>query len=105
MRLVVWQNESDSLEACAAGGRAVADSNLRGWAALVPLEPVALSEGLRQSGLPVLEGARGALALGHIAQIWAAARSLADGLEREQSRGLAAELRRLAANVDAGPAP
>src|SRR5216683_7023253 len=71
MRLLELQNESDSLQACAAAGRAVADSNLRGWAALVPLEPVALSEGLRQSGLPVLEGARGALALGSIAQIWA----------------------------------
>ncbi len=104
MRLLELQNESDSLQACAAAGRAVADSNLRGWAALVPLEPVALSEGLRQSGLPVLEGARGALALGSIAQIWAAARSLADGLEREQARALAAELRRRAANVESGPA-
>src|SRR5260370_11515501 len=104
MRVLEWQNESESLQACAAAGGAVADPNLRGWAALVPLEPAALSEGLRQSGLPVLEGARGALALGSIAQIWAAARSLADGLEREQARALAAELRRRVANVESGPA-
>ena len=74
MRLVELQKESDSLQACAAIGRAAADANLRGWAALVPSG--ALVEGLRQSGLVVLEGSRGALALGSIAQIWLAARSL-----------------------------
>ena len=103
MRLLELQNESDSLQACTAAGREVADPNLRGWAALLPLEPAALSEGLRQSGLLVLKGARGALALGSIAQIWAAARSLAEGLEREQARALAAELRNRAASVESGP--
>ncbi len=103
MRLLELQNESDSLQACAAIGRAVADSNLRGWAALVPLEPPALAEGLRHAGLPVLEGSQGALALGSVAQIWSAARSLAEGLEREQSRALAAELRNRAAHIESGP--
>src|SRR5712692_9637838 len=103
MRLLELQNESDSLQACAAIGRAVADSNLRGWAALVPLEPLALAEGLRHAGLPVLKGNQGALALGSVAQIWSAARSLAEGLERETSRALAAELRNRAAHIESAP--
>jgi dihydropteroate synthase len=103
VRLLELQNESDSLQACAAAGRAVADSNLRGWAALVPLDPPALAEGLRHSGLPLLKGEKGALALGSVAQIWNAARSLAEGLEREPARALAAELRDRAAHVEAGP--
>ncbi len=68
------QNESDSLRACAAVGRSVPDANLRGWAALIDAR--ALEEGLRMSGLAVLRGERGALALGSIAQIWNAARSI-----------------------------
>src|SRR5260370_26926856 len=104
MGLVALQTVSAAWEAWPGGAREVAGSNVGGWAALGPLEPVALSEGLRQSGLPVLKGARGAVALGSIEQIWAAARSLADGLEREQARALAAELRRRAANVESGPA-
>jgi len=75
MRLLELQTEADSRQACAAAGREVPDANLRGWAALIP-EGV-LAEGLRQSGLAVLQGTRGALALGSIAQIWLAARSLA----------------------------
>src|SRR5260370_42667093 len=104
MGLVALQTVSAAWEAWPGGAREVAGSNVGGWAALGPLEPVALSEGLRQSGLPVLKGARGAVALGSIEQIWAAARSLADGLEREQARALAAELRKRAANVESGPA-
>ena len=104
MRLIELQNESDSLQACAAAGRSVADGNLRGWAALVtPAEPILL-EGLRQSGLVVLQGSRGALALGSFAQIWLAARSLADALEREPLRDAAKELMRRAANIES-PAP
>jgi dihydropteroate synthase len=104
VRLIELQNESDSAQASAAAGRSVADANLRGWAALVtPAEPILL-EGLRQSGLLVLQGSRGALALGSIAQIWLAARSLADTLERQPLRNAAQDLMRRAANVES-PAP
>src|SRR6266478_6557720 len=98
MRLVELQSEADSRQACAAAGREVPDANLRGWAALIP-EGV-LAEGLRQSGLAVLRGTRGALALGSIAQIWLAARNLADALEREPLREAARELMRRAASVE-----
>src|SRR6266446_386128 len=98
MRLVELQSEADSRQACAAAGREVPDANLRGWAALIP-EGV-LAEGLRQSGLAVLRGTRGALALGSIAQIWLAARNLADVLEREPLREAARELMRRAASVE-----
>ncbi|HYY53129.1 MAG TPA: dihydropteroate synthase [Myxococcales bacterium] len=104
MRLLELQNESDSAQACAAAGRSVADGNLRGWAALLTAADPALVEGLRQSGLAVLQGSRGSLALGSIAQIWLAARSLADALERESLRNAAQNLMRRAANVES-PAP
>src|SRR5207253_8813637 len=96
------EGEERAREAGAGIGRAVAEANLRGWAAL--LAEGALAEGMRQSGLPVLQGARGALVLGSIAQIWLAARSLADALEREPLREEARELMRRAANVET-PAP
>jgi len=99
VRLVELQNESDSLRACAAIGRAVADGNLRGWSALLP-ESFAV-EALRQSGILVLEGTRGTLALGSLAQIWLAARSLADALDREPLRASARDLMRRAAAVEA----
>src|SRR6266850_4201811 len=83
MRLLELQTEADSRQACAAAGREVPDANLRGWAALIPED--ALAEGLRQSGLAVLQGTGGALALGNIAQIWLAARSLADA-DRKSTR-------------------
>jgi dihydropteroate synthase len=102
MRLLELQCEADARQACAAIGREVADANLRGWAAL--LAERVLAEGMRQSGLPVLQGARGALALGSIAQISMVARSLADALEREPLRETARELMHRAANVEM-PAP
>src|SRR2546422_7820102 len=102
MRLLELQCEADARQACAAIGREVADANLRGWAAV--LAESVLAEGMRQSGLPVLQGARGALVLGSIAQIWLAARSLADALEREPLREAARELMLRAANVES-PAP
>ncbi|MFN2547711.1 MAG: dihydropteroate synthase [Myxococcales bacterium] len=100
MRLIELQNESDSLQACAAIGRGVPDTNLRGWGAILLPETLTLAEGLRQSGLTVLQGAKGALALGSIAQIWSAARSIEPALEREQSRNAAQLLMNLAANVE-----
>jgi dihydropteroate synthase len=102
VRLVEIQNEADSLQACAAIGRTVPDANLRGWGALLARGVVA--EGLRHSGLLVLEGSRGALALGSIAQIWLSGRSLADALEREPLREAVGELMRRAAAVET-PAP
>jgi dihydropteroate synthase len=104
VRLLELQNESDSLQACAAAGRSVGDGNLRGWAALLPGAEPALVEGLRQSGLNLLQGSRGALALGSIAEIWLAARSLADALQREPLRNAAQDLMRRAASVES-PAP
>ena len=101
MRLVELQNERDSVEACAAAGRAVVDENLRGWAALIPLEPPVVAEGLRHAGLAVLRGSKGALALGSIAQLWSAARSLADALERKEAKALAEALRDRAAAIEA----
>jgi dihydropteroate synthase len=101
MRLLELQSEADARQACAAIGREVADANLRGWVAL--LSQGVLAEGMRQSGLAVLKGTQGALALGSIAQIWLAARSLADALEREPLREAARELMRRAAEV-ASPA-
>jgi dihydropteroate synthase len=104
MRLMELQNEADSLQACGAVGRAVGDGNLRGWAALVPADLPALAEGFKQSGLPVVTGAKGALALGSIGQLWLASRSLADALERNPGRAAARELMRRAAAVES-PAP
>lgn len=103
MRLLELQNESDSLQACAAVGRTVPDANLRGWAALVPAGALAVTEGLRQSGLTVLRGTTGALALGSLAQIWAAARSLADGLTQEAARLWTRALMERAAQVESPP--
>src|SRR2546425_10303619 len=87
MRLVELQGESDSVAACAGIGRGVRDPNLRGWAALLPPEPRALLEGLRQSGVAVLRGEKGALAVGSLSQLWSAARSLADGRSEERRVG------------------
>ena len=100
-RLLELQRESDSLAACAAAGRQVRDPNLRGWAALLPPRPALLHEGLRQSGIPVLRGDNGALALGSISQLWSAARSLADAAEDGGARALLGELARRAGNVEA----
>jgi dihydropteroate synthase len=104
-RLIELQRESDSLAACAAAGRQVRDPNLRGWAALLPPRPALLQEGLRQSGIPVLRGEKGALALGSISQLWSAARSLADAVEDGGARALATELARRAGNVEAPQQP
>ena len=102
VRLCELQNEADSLQAGVAAGRMVPEPNLRGWAALIPLEPKSVSEGLRQAGLAVLRGARAALALGNLAQLWGAARSLADALEREEAKAICAELQTRAAALDEG---
>jgi dihydropteroate synthase len=104
VRLLELQNEADSVQACASIGRSVRDANLRGWAVLSTSPHLVLLEGLRQSGLLVLQGTQGALALGSIGQIWLAARSLADSLEREPLRDAAREIMRRAANVES-PAP
>jgi dihydropteroate synthase len=103
--LIELQRESDSLAACAAAGRQVRDPNLRGWAALLPPRPALLQEGLLQSGIPVLRGEKGALALGSISQLWSAARSLADAVEDGGARALATELARRAGNVEAPQQP
>lgn len=98
MRLLELQTERDALQACAAAGRTVADGNLRGWAALVPLEVIA--EGMRQGGLAVLRGVKAALAVGTLGHLWSAARSLADSLEGERARAAARLLMERAAQVD-----
>jgi len=105
LRLLQLQDESDSRAACAAAGRSHADPNLRGWVALLPPRPALLHEGLRQSGVPVLRGETGALALGSLSQLWSAARSLADALEDGGARALAADLARRAGHVEAPRPP
>lgn len=100
VRIIELQNEADSLAAGKAAGRLAPEPNLRGWAALLPLEPRTVPEGLRQAGLSVLRGSRAALAVGNVAQLWGAARSLADALERE-GRPVAAELMERAAAIEA----
>ena len=104
-RLVELQQESDAVAACAAVGRAVRDPNLRGWAALLPARSTLMQEGLRQSGVPVLGGETGALALGSVSQLWAAARSLADALAEPVARAMAAELARRAERVESPRPP
>src|SRR5690348_4389390 len=96
MRLIELQGESDSLQACAALGRDVADGSLRGWGALLEPVAVALAEGLRSAGLPVLRGGAGFLALGNLSLLAGAARGLA-GVEG------AAELATRTAQVESPP--
>ena len=100
VRLLELQAEVDSILAGEVIGRAAPEPNLRGWAALLPLEPHGLLEGLRQTGIQVLRGAHGALALGSLAQLWGAGRSLADALEKLQGRSLAVELMLRAASLE-----
>ena len=101
MRLLELQTERDSEQGCALAGRPVPDANLRGWAALLPADASLLAEGLRQSGLAVLPGSLGSLALGSLGQLWSAARSLAVSLERDPARRVARELMNLAASAEA----
>ena len=101
MRLLELQTEADSIAAGRAAGRLADEPNLRGWAALVPLEPRVFAEGLKHAGLPVLRGSAAALALGNLAQLWGAARSLADALEGEEGRALGRELMERAAALEA----
>jgi hypothetical protein len=100
-RLLELQTEADSLAAGRAAGRLAPEPNLRGWAALLPLEPRTVPEGLKQSGLAVLRGASAALAVGNLAQLWGAARSLADALEREDGRAVARALMSRATALEA----
>jgi len=100
VRLTELQTETDSLQATAAIGRAAGDPNLRGWGALLPLEPAALLEGLKHCGLAVLRGANGALAMGSLAQLWSAGRSLADGLDKGIGKALAVEVMLRAAALE-----
>jgi dihydropteroate synthase len=98
VRLLEIQNERDSVAACAAAGWPVAEEDLRGWAAIVPLEAAPLLEGLRHSGLTVLRGTVGALAWGGLAQLCNAARGLETTLTMEKA--LAVDLRERAENVE-----
>lgn len=56
------------------------------------------------SGLLVVRGERGFLALGSLAQLWNAGRSLAAALEKEADRLAARELMERAASIDSHPA-
>jgi len=65
VRLLELQNESDALQACAAAGSAP-DHELRGWAALVPLD---LAQQADRRGLTVLRGSRSLLVAGGLLQL------------------------------------
>lgn len=101
IRLLELHTEADSRLAGSLLGRGAPEHNLRGWAALVPLDPPGFSEALRSVGLTVLRGSRRALAIGNLAQLWGAGRSLADGLEKVAGRALAVELMLRAAAMEA----
>jgi dihydropteroate synthase len=106
VRLLELQQESDSIAACGLIGRAVVDPNLRGWAALLPPQPAVLQEALRQAGgITVVRGDRGALALGTMSQLWAAARSAADSLGDEVARASAAAIALRAERLDSRAPP
>jgi dihydropteroate synthase len=100
VRLLELQTEADSLLATRGIGRAAPDPNLRGWGALLPLEPPALHEGFKHAGLAVLRGSSGVLVLGSLAQLWSAGRSLADGFEKGPGKALAVELMLRAAAIE-----
>src|SRR3954471_7014602 len=100
MRMVEIQNEADAVQVSAVIGRDVAEVNLRGWAAVVPKGAHVVAEGLRQAGLWVVQGRSGEVALGTVSQVWNAARSLAEALEREPGKSSARELMRRAERVE-----
>jgi dihydropteroate synthase len=102
VRLIELVGEPESLQACAAAGLAPAAANLRGWAALVPLEPRSLAEGLRQGGSAVAYGSRAALAVATLSQLRTAASTLADALE-SRVREPARELQARAAAIECAP--
>jgi dihydropteroate synthase len=79
VRLLELQNESDALQACAAAG-AAAERDLRGWAALVPLDLAAQTE---RRGLRVLRGSRSLLIAGEFSQL----RTVAPGISAIESPG------------------
>jgi hypothetical protein len=100
IRLIELQNDADALHAAEQIGRVIGDPNLRGWGALLPLEPPTFIEGLKQAGLPVFRGNSGALVLGSLSQLWSTGRSLADGLDKAAGKALAIELLLRAAAVE-----
>ena len=88
------------MAACVLIGRAAADPNLRGWAAILRLEPGVLQEALREAGINVIRGERGAIALGTLSKLWVASRSAADSLRDERASGLAAAIAQRAERVE-----
>ena len=101
LRLIELRDEGDALRACALVARAVPDPNLRGWAVAFEGDP--LAEALRQAGLAIVPGERGCLAMGSLAQLWSAGRSVADALEREPHRSAARALMERAAHIESPP--
>lgn len=69
------QGEADSVQACAAAGVAP-DGSLRGWAVLLQPSAASLALSLQASGVTVLQGKAGTLALGSLSQLGVAARGL-----------------------------
>ncbi|HWE23223.1 MAG TPA: dihydropteroate synthase [Myxococcales bacterium] len=100
MRLLELQQESDAVAACALIGRAVADPNLRGWAATLSPDSALLQEAFRHAGIGVVRGDRGALAVGTLSQLRAASRDAAESLRDERARTLAAEVARRSGYVE-----
>ncbi|MGE5047375.1 MAG: dihydropteroate synthase [Deltaproteobacteria bacterium] len=80
MRLVEIQTEADSLQACAAAG-AVQDGSLRGWAVLIEAGAASLASALKGSGLALMQGKAGFLAVGTLSQLTLAARGVEGGTE------------------------
>jgi dihydropteroate synthase len=84
-RLLELQNESDALHACIAAGVEPA-GDLRGWAALVPLE---VAEQIGRKGLTVLDGKHASLVAGRLQQLRSGARALLDSLAPDWTKSAA----------------
>ena len=105
LRLLELCDERDSAAVCRLAGRALADPNLRGWAAVlrgVPERKVAAREAVHASGVRLLEGDAGVLLVGTLTSLWHAGRELGSLDSEWKTFGI--ELARRAAAAET-PAP
>jgi dihydropteroate synthase len=100
VRVLELQDETDSLQACAAAASPALDRDLRGWAALLPLS---VAGEIRHEGITVLRGSRAALAVGSLSHLRSCARGLADALTAELTKGLARELEERIVAIESPP--
>jgi dihydropteroate synthase len=97
VRLLELQNESDAMQACAAARTPAPEPDVRGWAALVPLE---VAEQIGRAGLTVLDGTSASIVVGSLSQLRTVARVLVDSLTSESTKSVARELSERAAAIE-----